>query len=213
MTRGSQHQSSDPPDFIALSRERLRGYDPHRIAAPESRPSAVLLLLHHKGGEDRVVLTVRSNDVGHHKGQISFPGGAVHAADADLQTTALRETWEEIGVRPRDVELLGQLDDLITGTNFIVTPFVGALERGPVEYLPNPAEVAEVIEPPVSLLLDPATVRWEERQVASRPGRSPAYLYGAHRIWGATARILHEYLAVLTADDQALNRARRERRG
>jgi len=101
-------------DYIQLSRERLVAYAPHRIELPTAMPAAVLVPLIHHAGADRVILTVRSHDVEHHKGQISFPGGAVHAADADLATTALRETWEENGVVPDDVEAIRPLDDIVT---------------------------------------------------------------------------------------------------
>src|SRR5690242_18435744 len=99
-------------EYVALSRTVLAGYEPRRLERPLEMPAAVLVPLIHHGGSDRVILTVRSYDVEHHKGQISFPGGAVHAADADLATTALRETWEEIGVEPTDIEVIGQLDDI-----------------------------------------------------------------------------------------------------
>ncbi|HZQ36968.1 MAG TPA: CoA pyrophosphatase [Dehalococcoidia bacterium] len=191
--------SRPPEDFVALSRAALAGREPRRIERPEAMPAAVLVPLIHHGGSDRVILTVRSYDVEHHKGQISFPGGAVHAADADLATTALRETWEEIGVKPEDVELFGQLDDIVTISNFVVAPFVGAVRGGPYEFVPNPLEVAEVIEPPIAHLLDPANLVWEEREGVDTVVRSPAYLYEGHRIWGATARMLHGFLDLLIA--------------
>lgn len=200
-----------PRCFIARSRARLAGYEPRRRHAPDKMPAAVLVPLLHVRGHDRVLLIVRSFDVEHHKGQISFPGGAVHAADADPQTTALRETWEEVGVRPEGVEIIGQLDDMITISNFVVTPFVGVLTEAPYDYAPSPVEVAEVIEPPIAHLLDPANMVWEEREAGSRPLRSPAYLFQGHRIWGATARMLHEFLSLLAGDDAALAEARARR--
>lgn len=190
-------------DFVDLSRAVLAGHEPRRIERPDAMPAAVLVPLIHHGGSDRVILTVRSYDVEHHKGQISFPGGAVHAADADLATTALRETWEEIGVRPEDVEVFGQLDDIVTISNFVVAPFVGVVRGGPYEFVPNPLEVAEVIEPPIAHLLDPSNLVWEERVGVDTVVRSPAYLYEGHRIWGATARMLHGFLALLAAAQTA----------
>jgi 8-oxo-dGTP pyrophosphatase MutT (NUDIX family) len=189
-----------PASLIQLSRERLRGYEPRRLDAPASMPAAVLLLLEHVAGAERVILTVRSHTVEHHKGQISFPGGAVHDADADLATTALRENWEEIGVHPDHVEIIGQLDDMITISNFVVTPFVGVLKQAPYEFVPAEIEVAEVIEPPLTHLLDEANVEWEERTPGDPGTRSPAFLYGEHRVWGATARMLWEFLSLLQSD-------------
>jgi 8-oxo-dGTP pyrophosphatase MutT (NUDIX family) len=200
------------PDYIARSRERLKGYEPRGLDAPNSMPAAVLVPLLHSHGYDRIMLTVRSFDVEHHKGQISFPGGAVHAADADMQTTAIRETWEEVGVRPQDIEIVGRLDDMITISNFVVTPFVGVLSGAPYDYAPSPIEVAEVIEPPVEHLLDPTNLIWDTRELEGRTLRSPAYLFEGHRIWGATARMLHEFLSLLAGDEGALADIRRQRR-
>jgi 8-oxo-dGTP pyrophosphatase MutT (NUDIX family) len=200
--------SVGPTDYTALSRERLAGYRPRRIHTDASMPAAVLLTLLHHSGADRVLLTVRSHTVEHHKGQISFPGGAVHDADDSLQTTALRETWEEVGIDPPDIEVIGQLDDIITVSNFVVTPFVGVLRRAPYDYVPSPLEVAEVIEPPIAHLLDPVNTVWDERQDRARVVRSPAFLYGGHRIWGATARMLYEFLCLLTSDVAGLEEAR-----
>jgi 8-oxo-dGTP pyrophosphatase MutT (NUDIX family) len=182
-------------DYIALSRDMLQSFEPRRLHAPDAMPSAVLVPLIHHAGQDRVVLTVRSYDVEHHKGQISFPGGAVHDADADLQTTALRETWEEIGVVPDDVEVIGQLNDQMTISNFVVTPFVGVLRRSPYEYVPSAIEVAEVIEPPISHLLE--TVEWERRDLADRTVYMPNYYFQGHRVFGATALMLLQLLRLI----------------
>jgi 8-oxo-dGTP pyrophosphatase MutT (NUDIX family) len=111
--------------------------------------------------------------------------------------TALRETWEEVGVTPEDVEIAGRLDEMITNSNFLVTPFVGVLSRTPYEYVPSMEEVAEVIEPSIAHLLDRANLRWEEREVEGRVFRSPAYMFNEHRIFGATARMLSQFLSLL----------------
>jgi 8-oxo-dGTP pyrophosphatase MutT (NUDIX family) len=200
------------PNYIELSRERLKEYEPRPLHVPGAMPAAVLLALVHHSGADRVILTVRTNTVEHHKGQISFPGGAVHAADKDLSTTALRETWEEVGVDPDGVEIIGRLDDILTISNFVVSPFVGVLPHGQPEYITSPIEVAEVIEPPVAHLLDPQNLVWEERAVEDRVVRLPAYLFDGHRIWGATARMLHEFLCLVSNDITALSHARGHRR-
>ncbi len=195
-----RHTGSDnhqPIDYINRSRERLLTYEPNRLHRPDTMPAAVLLLLSRLAGEDRLLLTVRSHTVEHHKGQISFPGGAVHAADSSLEMTALRETWEEVGVRPEDIEIIGRLDEMLTISNFVVTPFVGVLSKVPYDYVASLAEVAEVIEPSIAHLLQPANLRLEEREVDGRVSRSPAFMFHEHRIWGATARMLHEFLRLL----------------
>jgi len=184
--------------YIDLARELLAAYTPRLVEAPpDSRPAAVLALLFHDQGADRLLLTRRTDTVEHHKGQISFPGGRVDAADAGLSATALRETWEEVGVRPEDVELFGRLDDVITTSNYLVAPYVGVLLRAPYEFVPSEIEVAEVLAPPVAHLLDAANLVMETREVNGEMRLTPAYYWEGHHIWGATARMLQEFLALL----------------
>ena len=194
--------------YIDLARDLLAGYTPHLLEAPDSRPAAVLLLLYHDRGEDRILFTRRTDTVEHHKGQISFPGGAVHDADADLGVTAVRETWEEVGVHPDDVELLGRLDDVITTSNYLVAPFVGQLRRTPYEFVPSEIEVAEVLEPPLAHFLDDANLVMETRAVGGRVRLLPAYYWQGHRIWGATARMLQEFLELLRGAPDRLDAIR-----
>jgi 8-oxo-dGTP pyrophosphatase MutT (NUDIX family) len=189
--------------YIDLARERLAGYEPRSLDAPGMKPAAVLALLYHDQGEDRILLTVRTDRVEHHKGQISFPGGAVHDADGDLSVTALRETWEEVGIRPEDVEIIGRLDDMVTISNFLVASYVGVLSKTPYEFIPSELEVAEVIEPPLAALLDDAALEMEARELGGRVRYSPAYHWNGYRIWGATARMLHELLEMLRAEPDA----------
>ncbi len=190
-------------DLIARARVVLAGYQPRptAVATSDARDAAVLVLLADYLGEAHVVLTRRTDTVEHHKGQISFPGGARHGADEDLALTALRETWEEIGVHPHDVELIGRLDEIVTVSNFRVAPFVGVLKHTPYPYAPSPIEVAEVLEVPLRHLLDPANKVYEPRVAWSGgPTVSPAYWWNGHRIWGATARMLERFLDLLQAD-------------
>lgn len=187
-------------DLIARARVVLAGYQPRptAVATSDARDAAVLVLLADHLGEAHVVLTRRTDTVEHHKGQISFPGGARHGADEDLALTALRETWEEIGVHPHDVELIGRLDEIVTVSNFRVAPFVGVLKHTPYPYAPSPIEVAEVLEVPLRHLLDPANKVYEPRVAWSGgPTVSPAYWWNGHRIWGATARMLERFLDLL----------------
>ncbi len=188
-------------DYIGLAREILAGYQPRPVEKPASRDAAVLLLMYHDAGTEHMIFTVRTNTVEHHKGQISFPGGGRHGADEDLATTALRETWEEIGVHPDHVELIGRLDEVITVSDFRVAPYVGVLRHAPYEFVPSPIEVAEVVEAPLRHLLDPANTKYEPRTLPDGTTTvSPAYLYNGHRIWGATARMLEMFLDMLRGD-------------
>lgn len=158
------------------------------------RIGAVLVIVCCKGAEPHIVLTRRSQEVALHKGEISFPGGAREAQDETLLATALREGQEELGVDLRGAQILTKLDDAPTAvSNFIVSPYVAFLEAVP-QFRPEPSEVSEVIVVPLTALLDPAAIG-EEEWPAGGPGyRLQYFLYGSHRIWGATARILRQFL-------------------
>ena len=159
--------------------------------------AAVLIPLICKDGEWHIVVTQRTQNVEHHKGQISFPGGACEPQDKDLLATALRETQEEIGVPPEAVEVLGTLDDFSTITHFVVTPFVGILPY-PFAYKPSDHEVEAIIEVPLSFLLDPAHLRVEQREHKGQSLEVLFWEFGAYTIWGATARILKDFLDSVT---------------
>lgn len=190
--------------YIDLARDLLRGYEPRSVHAPDSRRAAVLTVLYHDQGADRVLLTKRTDTVEHHKGEVCFPGGGVHAGDADLSVTALRETWEEVGIRPEHIEIIGQLDDMVTISNFLVTPFVGVLHHTPYEFVPSDIEVAAVLEPPIADLLAEATLVMEERIYNGEVRLMPAYHWNGHRVWGATARMLQGFLELLRGESDRL---------
>jgi len=158
------------------------------------RPSAVLVPIYKKDGEYYIVLTKRTQSVMYHKGQISFPGGAYDKDDGDLTATALREAFEEIGVRADDVEILGNLDDQSTYTSkFVITPFVGAIPY-PYKFKASRKEVEELIEAPVSALLSPSSYSPETQDDDGKNYPWGNYCYGKHRITGITARILKQLL-------------------
>jgi 8-oxo-dGTP pyrophosphatase MutT (NUDIX family) len=184
--------------LLEAIRQAVASYRPRRIQ-PEGRPeAAVLLLIYELHGEPHVLFTLRTDLVETHKGQISFPGGAADPEDDDLRLTALRETCEEVGVRPEDVQVVGQLDDSPSISGFIVTPYVGFI-RGPAPYpfRPSHDEVAELIEAPLSHLMDRANVTEEVRQIDGRDVVMYSYLFRGHVIWGLTARILKQFLDLL----------------
>ena len=161
--------------------------------------AAVLVPLLWKDGQWHVLVTQRTQSVEHHKGQISFPGGAWEPGDVDLEATALRETCEEIGLPPESVELLGVLDDCPTITGFAVTPFVGLIPH-PFIYRPNAGEVEAVIEVPLSFLREPGNMGREQREYQGRVYDLVFWQYGPFTIWGATARILKGFLDLLPED-------------
>jgi 8-oxo-dGTP pyrophosphatase MutT (NUDIX family) len=175
-------------------RSFLADYQPTRLSVDKTTPAAVLLLLYEKDGEPHILLTRRTNYVEHHKGETSFPGGAFDAEDGDLLTTALRETEEEIGVHPQDVEVLGRLDDIVTITDFLVSPFVAVLSAADYPFVVNAKEVAELVEVPLRHLMDERNLARAMQPFRDRVVPILTYSYGDHRIWGATARILKGFL-------------------
>ncbi len=174
----------------------LRRHD--RSTFPPARAAATLLLLYPgPDGELTIPLTVRHADLREHAGEISLPGGTVDAADASREATALREAWEEVGVDPADITIVGVLDDIwIPVSNFELRPFVGTAEARP-GLDPHTDEVAEIVEIPLRYLLTDDAV---SEELIEGPGwalRAAVYRHAGHRIWGATARTLAMLAAVL----------------
>lgn len=153
-------------------------------------PSAVLALVYPSGDDHKVLLHKRSQRVVHHKGDIAFPGGVQEEGESLLET-ALRETHEEIGVDPADVEVLGRLDDTATTANYLISPYVGTIPS-PYEFRPNGDEVDALLEAPVSGLLDPANRRDDVRLVDGELKRIPCFAHDGHLVVGATALILED---------------------
>jgi 8-oxo-dGTP pyrophosphatase MutT (NUDIX family) len=177
-------------------RAALQARARHIADTPALRCAAVLVPLLCKDGEWHVLVTQRTHNVEHHKGQISFPGGACDREDADLQATALRETYEEIGIPPHAVEIVGALDDLPTISSFVITPFVGMVPH-PFPYRREECEVDAVVEVPLSFLRDTAHLRVETLEHEGRPHEVLFWQFGPYTIWGATARILKNLLDLI----------------
>jgi len=164
----------------------------------EARQAGVLLLLYPIHDVLHLVLTVRTPDLNHHSGQISLPGGGWEEGDASLQETALREAQEEIGIATAGLELLGPLTPIyVPPSNNIVHPFVAYAPQRPA-FRPDPKEVAELLEVPLHLLLNPATRREEDWIWRGAPLHVPFYAVGEQKVWGATAIILTEFMTLLT---------------
>ena len=177
-------------------RRALSRTSPVSLTDASLTPAAVMLLLYRKNGEDCILLNKRSDSVEDHKGEIAFPGGRKDLSDASLLDTALRETHEEMGIHPQDVEVLGEMDDVATITNYVIRPFVGSI-RHPYTFRPSRREVAEVLEVPVESLTNGTAVRDEVRVVDGGEVNTPSYAYRGHLIFGATATILRRMLKVL----------------
>ena len=185
---------SSPPDVI---QEVLSHRVKRLVDDPTLTPAAVMLLLYSKDGDYCILLNKRSEEVEYHKGEISFPGGAQDPEDSDFLETALRETEEEMGIDRADVTILGELDEVATRSRFHVTVYVGSIGY-PYKFKPSAVEIAEVLEVPIHSLLDPANLRVETRWEDGKPVTSYAYAHKGHVIFGATARILHQFLELLS---------------
>lgn len=155
------------------------------------RRAAVLCPVIERPSGAAVILTRRSAHLKAHAGQISFPGGKIDSDDKTPLCAALREADEEIGLVPQMVEILGQLDQYDTRTGFLVTPFVGIVDPRFVAS-PDPGEVEEVFEVPLSFLMDPANHRQARLMARGRTGLFTEMVFGQYRIWGATAAMLRD---------------------
>lgn len=169
-----------------------------RSASPPARQAATLLVLYSgTDGELTVPLTVRQPDLRAHAGEVSLPGGAVDASDASPQAAALREAWEEIGIEPDAVRILGRLDEIwIPVSSYSLRPYVGALDARPA-LVPHTAEVASIVELPARLLLRDDAIADQLIRGPDWTLRAGAYLHAEQVIWGATARTLAMFASVL----------------
>ena len=159
-------------------------------------PSAVLVLLYLKNDEVNVLLNKRSETVEHHKNEISFPGGRMDKHDHSLFDTALRETKEEIGVSPDDVNMFGQLDQVETMTGYSITPYVGTIPEK-YNFNINSAEVSKLLEIPLFKFNDGTVLRKELRYFNGNWLSKHNYVYEGHLIWGATANIIGNLVKIL----------------
>jgi len=201
----------------ALKTGHLPGLSAHLLMAPvprqmvsnaedgTPRQGGVLVLLYPGAGGVFLPVTLRSERVVHHRGQISLPGGLREPEDVTQADTALRETYEEIGVPPAGNRILGKLTPLyVPASHSCVHPYVACRPSRPV-YRPNPHEVAEVIEMPLRILTDPTARVEEDRDIQNRRVRVPFYQLGDYKVWGATAMILSELAAILAANPEPVH--------
>ncbi len=190
-------------DLAPLIYRRLANRTRRILADPGPRRAAVLIPLFAERGESHVLFTRRTETVEHHKGQISFPGGATDQEDPDAPGTALRETEEELGIPREQVQVLGVLDDLLaTVSGFIITPVVGAIPP-PFPLRVNEAEIAEVFAVPLGVFRDPARLRVEQRERGGERIDVYFYTHGPHEIWGVTARIMKSFIDAVFGESPA----------
>jgi 8-oxo-dGTP pyrophosphatase MutT (NUDIX family) len=175
-------------------RSCLAAMDSRNLSDGYTREAAVLMPIFKRNGEYHLLLTLRTQEVETHKGQISFPGG-MREGDEDLLKTALRETFEEVGIEGEKIEPLGKFHDYISVTGYRVTPFAGFIAE-PFKTVPQIREVAEVLEVPFNIFLDPSLLRVEKRAWQNREDVY-FYTFGTHQIWGLTARIIKDFFDAL----------------
>ncbi len=174
----------------------LSGRDPVKLPAQGLKVAAVLVPIFKEQGEWRLLLTRRTDKVDHHKGEISFPGGHRDDDDPDLLATALREAREEVGIEQDEVKILGRLDDISTfASGFRIRPFVGVI-RYPFEQRLSEEEIEEVIILPLIEFTDPGNFRKEVFMNNGRPFPVCFFLVREYNVWGATARILKQFLEI-----------------
>jgi 8-oxo-dGTP pyrophosphatase MutT (NUDIX family) len=181
----------------SLARVLLSPEEAQAMNAPGGTDAAVLVPMFGHPAHPGLVFTERRLDLRRHAGEISFPGGRQDSPDEALMNTALREAEEEIGLSPSEVEVAGALPPVGTFvTGYKVHPFVGTIPEG-VRFRPNPGEVAAVL----LFTLDELREGFAMRRLVRRgiPIRTPTYEVGEHLIWGATARILSDFLERLEA--------------
>ena len=174
-------------------RQALGDFPKRTLPVGYLRSSAVLLPLFELDGESRLLFTRRTDQVKHHQGEISFPGGAWEPTDADMTMTALREAEEEVGLKMEDVTVLGRLDDYESIHGYHVVPYVGCFDA-PYPFNSDPREIAEMIEVPLARLRDPAIFRVEDWTYRGRQFPVCFYTVDEYEIWGLTAEILRQFL-------------------
>jgi 8-oxo-dGTP pyrophosphatase MutT (NUDIX family) len=158
--------------------------------------AGVMVLVYPRRGSSHLALIRRTRTVLHHRNEIGFPGGQMEPHE-DTVRAALRETDEELGIPPDRIQIIGSLTPLyIPPSNYCIYPAVGAAAE-PLIFKPHPEEVAEVIELPLSHLLDSQHRRRATRTIRGRLVKVPFFSFHGHEIWGATAMVLAEFLAVL----------------
>jgi 8-oxo-dGTP pyrophosphatase MutT (NUDIX family) len=186
--------------FLEVIEKTLAGRSLEEIEAENRgyRHAAVLIPLFSYKGECCVLFTKRSETVEHHKGQISFPGGAVDSEDRSFEETALREAWEEIGLQPVDISLVGRLDDIVTvASNFVIHPYVGLIPY-PYDFILSPEEVEHLVTMPLRVFLPGENAaRGCKFEYMGEIFQGPTFTFSGEVIWGATARIMDKFVSLL----------------
>jgi 8-oxo-dGTP pyrophosphatase MutT (NUDIX family) len=193
-----QLRLSDLKQALAVREKKPLPADP-----PLLRASVLVPLIPSEGGLG-MLFTRRTDSVLLHRGQISFPGGQQEPGDQNLLETALRESFEEIGLLPSQVEVLGELDDVYTAVSgYVISPFVGVLPRDLTGLRPAPDEVASLLVADLDQLRDPRVHRQENREFDGGTVTIHYYELGPDVVWGATGRIVHQFLEIFEVSSRS----------
>lgn len=181
--------------MIDLVRRKISTFSPTFLEGNKEIRASVLIPIFEMNGDTTILLTKRTETVKYHKGEISFPGGMSEDEDKDASATAIRECWEEVGVEPEHMDIIGRLDDMSTFTGFVISPFVGRIPY-PYNFRLNPDEVSYLIKLPLSHLLSTVPTV-EQVEFRGFQEEAPAIYYQNERIWGATCRILLQLKGII----------------
>lgn len=184
--------------FIESLKSELQKLQPNRLDALSQnlRPAAVLVPFTQKNLQWDLILTKRTGTVSTHKHQVAFPGGGGDPSDKNLTATALRETFEEIGIPEEQVSIWGHIDDRKTISNYVVTPVIGEIVE-PLNFSHNPHEIETVFKVPLDFFLEDSTLRIEQWSRSERNGLVYFWEYEGQMIWGATAMILVDVISLV----------------
>ena len=193
--------------MLKVTKERIKqvlhNYQKKPISDEKLKLSAVLIPVFCKEGEYHIMFTKRSEQVDLHKGQFCFPGGTRDSGDSTLLETALREAKEEIGLEAGDVEILGEVDDCPTlSSGYIISPFVAFIPY-PYPFTIDNKEVEEILSIPLSILIDESNLRQDYYPSEYRAVPGYAYEYNGKIVWGATARIVKQFMELLRSETES----------
>ena len=183
--------------------KKLNQFQPKKLDIPELKKSAILILIYPKDNSFQILMTARSKKLNHHRGEMSFPGGKFDpSTDVSLRDTALRETYEEIGIYKKNIEILGTLDDFPTFTGYTIRPFIGVIKNPEkTDFKINHNEVSDLVNIPIEFLVRDNL--FTEIPLTNRSGKkifvlSFNYIDSLTKkkftIWGASAHILTRFL-------------------
>ncbi len=182
-----------PLGMIDDIHQRLTLHTPRRLVI--DAPEAAVLIAITRSATPEILFTRRSLQLSSHKGEVAFPGGKRDLADQDLLHTALRESYEEIGLAAERVEILGSVGDVVSRFGIKVTPFVGVIHDSE-QLTINPAELDRIFRVPVSYFLETKPQKIDTLRYRGEEFYVPAWQYGEYSIWGLTALMLAEFLNV-----------------